>query len=161
MNEEAIISSPIGALRLVAAQDALVRLDLPNHVTEARTESAIEHPVIRAAAEQLGAYFDGRLRSFDLPLELAGTPFQKEAWEALVHIPFGATRSYADQAKAIGRPSATRAIGAANGRNPIAIIVPCHRVIGANGSLTGYGGGTDTKRWLLDHEARVAGARLL
>ena len=99
--------------------------------------------------EQLAEYFAGRRRRFELPLDLVGTPFQLEAWRALLEIPYGRTRSYAEQARQIGRPSAVRAVAAANGRNKVSVVVPCHRVIGSDGSLTGYGGGIDRKRWLL------------
>jgi methylated-DNA-[protein]-cysteine S-methyltransferase len=103
--------------------------------------------------EQLDAYFAGERQTFDLPLQMTGTPFQKQVWQGLMAIPYGTTISYAELARRIGRPGASRAVGAANGRNPIGIIVPCHRVIGANGTLTGYGGGLDRKEWLLAHEA--------
>ena len=103
--------------------------------------------------EQLAAYFTGRLRAFNLPLEPQGTPFQRRVWSELRRIPFGETISYGELARRIGQPGASRAVGRANGQNPIAVIVPCHRVIGANGSLTGFGGGMDRKRWLLEHEA--------
>ena len=106
-----------------------------------------------AAARQLAEYFAGRRRAFDLPLAPAGTPFQQQVWRQLLQIPFGSTCSYGALARAVGRPSASRAVGAANGRNPISIIIPCHRVIGSDGSLTGYGGGEPAKRWLLDHES--------
>lgn len=112
--------------------------------------------MLARAAAQLAAYFAGERRDFDLPLAPQGTPFQQRVWDALLAIPYGAVRSYGDVARAIGRPAASRAVGAANGRNPIAIIVPCHRVIGASGQLTGYGGGLPTKRWLLEHEQRHA-----
>ncbi len=104
---------------------------------------------------QLEEYFAGTRKQFDIPLALRGTPFQLEVWHALQQIPYGETRTYAGIAHAIGRPTATRAVGAANGANPIPIIVPCHRVIGSNGSLTGFGGGIDVKRRLLDLEAGV------
>jgi len=104
------------------------------------------------ARQQLAEYFAGKRRDFDLTLAPRGTEFQQEVWAALRTIPFGATCCYADIAERIGRPSAMRAVGAANGKNPIAIVVPCHRVIGRDGSLTGYGGGLDRKRWLLEHE---------
>jgi methylated-DNA-[protein]-cysteine S-methyltransferase len=107
------------------------------------------------AREQLDAYFAGKLLSFDLPLAPEGTPFQQRVWSALREIPFGDVVSYSDIARRIGAPAAVRAVGAANGRNPISIMIPCHRVVGANGSLTGYGGGLERKRWLLAHEARV------
>lgn len=106
---------------------------------------------------QLAAYFAGELHDFDLPLAPQGTPFQQSAWAALRAIPYGETRSYRDQAVAIGNPKAVRAVGLANGRNPLPIVIPCHRVIGANGSMTGFGGGIDTKRFLLDLEARHGG----
>ena len=98
-------------------------------------------------------------RAFDLPLRMTGTPFQKQVWQGLLTIPYGTTISYAELARRIGRPGASRAVGAANGRNPIGIIVPCHRVIGADGTLTGYGGGLDRKEWLISHEAGVLGGR--
>ena len=113
-------------------------------------------PLVKEALKQFSAYFEGRLTEFDLPLEMAGTPFQKRVWEALREIPYGETCSYKDLALSIGMPSAVRAVGAANGRNPIAIIVPCHRVIGAGGNLVGYGGGLPMKRMLLDLEAENA-----
>jgi methylated-DNA-[protein]-cysteine S-methyltransferase len=108
---------------------------------------------LREPAEQLEAYFAGELRDFDLPLAPQGTPFQREVWSALRGIPYGSTISYGELAAAVGRPHAARAVGAANGRNPIAVVVPCHRVIGASGALTGYGGGLGRKRLLLDLEA--------
>jgi methylated-DNA-[protein]-cysteine S-methyltransferase len=114
-----------------------------------------EDTVLRSAREQLLAYFAGELLDFDLPLAAVGTAFQKVVWEALRGIPYGRTASYEDIARRIGRPAACRAVGAANGRNPIAIVVPCHRVIGKDGTLIGYGGGLDRKQWLLRHEAGV------
>ncbi len=105
--------------------------------------------------QQLAEYFAGERKQFDVPLALRGTPFQLEVWRALQRIPYGETRTYADIARAIGRPTATRAVGGANGANPIPIIIPCHRVIGSNGGLTGFGGGIDVKRRLLDLEAGV------
>jgi methylated-DNA-[protein]-cysteine S-methyltransferase len=111
----------------------------------------------REVRDQLRAYFEGELHEFELPLRMKGTDFQRRVWKELMNIPFGMTISYAEQARRIGRPGAARAVGAANGRNPISIVVPCHRVIGANGTLTGYGGGLDRKQWLLEHEEIVAG----
>ena len=150
------VSSPIGELR-IAVDDAgrLVRIDLPgtgngDDVPPHRAGDRCDH-----VARQLAEYFRGDRRTFDLELAPAGTPFQLRAWRALQRIPFGATRSYGEQAAAIGSPAAARAVGAANGRNPIAIVVPCHRVIGRDGSLTGFGGGLACKRWLLDHETDV------
>lgn len=108
----------------------------------------------QAARRQLGEYFDGRRRRFDLPLRPAGTPFQRAVWQALLAIPYGSTRSYGELARLLGRPAAARAVGAANAKNPLGILVPCHRVLGCGGALTGYAGGAERKRWLLDHEAR-------
>jgi len=112
------------------------------------------NPFLKQAVEQLRAYFGGELRDFDLTLDLQGTDFQKRVWQELLHIPYGETRSYSCIAGEIGAPKAVRAVGSANGRNPIPIVVPCHRVIGASGALTGYGGGLPLKRFLLDLEAR-------
>jgi methylated-DNA-[protein]-cysteine S-methyltransferase len=147
------IASPVGALTLVASDEGLVAIlwenDAPDRV---RLESLIEqpdHPVLRATEQQLGDYFAGKRQAFDLPLDPRGTEFQKSVWAQLLAIPFGETRSYADIARAIGRPTACRAVGAANGRNPISIVTPCHRVIGASGALTGFAGGIETKRKLL------------
>lgn len=110
--------------------------------------------------DQLGAYFSGELVDFDIALDLAGTDFQRRVWAALLEIPYGETRSYGQLAADLGKPGASRAVGLANGRNPVAIIVPCHRVIGGNGSLTGYGGGLDRKRTLLDLERQRSSPRL-
>jgi len=114
------------------------------------------HPVVRESLRQLCAYFAGELTEFDLPLNPKGTPFQLAVWKELLHIPYGETCSYTHIAQAIGRPAAVRAVGAANGSNPIAIIVPCHRVIGSSGKLVGYGGGLPMKRMLLDLETEHA-----
>jgi methylated-DNA-[protein]-cysteine S-methyltransferase len=115
-----------------------------------------QHPVVATALMQLREYLDGSRVSFDVPLDLVGTEFQVDAWNALAKIPYAGTVSYAQQAASIGRPKATRAIGSANGRNPIVIVLPCHRVVGADGSLTGFGGGLHVKSWLLDLEKRVS-----
>ena len=117
--------------------------------------------MLARAAAQLRAYFAGERTVFDLPLAPDGSGFQRLVWQALERIPYGVTRSYGELAAAIGRPAASRAVGSANSRNPISIIVPCHRVIGANGALTGYAGGMRAKRWLLEHEQRHAGERAL
>jgi len=109
---------------------------------------------LKGMAEQLEAYFLGTLHEFEMPLDPAGSEFQMKVWRELRRIPFGETRTYGDVARAVGQPKATRAVGLANHDNPLAIVIPCHRVIGANGSLTGYGGGVNRKRWLLEHEAR-------
>ncbi|MGI9600415.1 MAG: methylated-DNA--[protein]-cysteine S-methyltransferase [Acidimicrobiales bacterium] len=151
------VDTPIGELCLVAEADHLVAVlwadeDPADRGFPDRRPSA-GHAVLDSAAEQLTEYFAGTRTEFDIPLAPAGTDFQQQAWMALQAIPYGETRTYAEQAAVIGRPAAVRAIGAANGRNPIPIVVPCHRVIGADGSLTGFAGGVDTKRFLLDHEA--------
>ncbi len=152
------IEAPCGPLRLYATADELVAVDLPDRFGAPATPGT--NRVLERAAQQLAEYFAGKRREFDLPLAPKGTGFQERAWRALLAIPYGETRTYGEQARAIGRPAASRAVGAANGKNPIAIIIPCHRVIGANGTLTGYGGGLPLKRWLLEHEAKHAGLRL-
>jgi methylated-DNA-[protein]-cysteine S-methyltransferase len=153
--------SPVGDLLLVADDDGLRGLYLPDprHAPPAIDRRA-GHGPIAAAREQLDAYFAGALERFDLPLAPDGTPFQLRVWDELQRIPFGETISYSELADRIGDPRAVRAVGLANGRNPLAIVVPCHRVIGADGSLVGYGGGLERKRWLLEHEAVAAGSRL-
>lgn len=151
-----IVKSPIGELTLAGTASTLVAVHLPGSDDARPVGEPGTTPVLARAAAQLAAYFAGERRDFDLPLAPQGTPFQQRVWDALLAIPYGAVRSYGDVARAIGRPAASRAVGAANGRNPIAIIVPCHRVIGASGQLTGYGGGLPTKRWLLEHEQRHA-----
>lgn len=154
------VESPVGSLRLAADGDALVALELPGRERPgAASAGGRRHPVLRRAAEQLAEWFAGERREFELPLRPAGTPFQEEVWRALLAIPYGATESYAALAARVGRPGAARAVGAANGRNPLAIVVPCHRVIGASGALTGYGGGLPLKRWLLAHEQSVLARR--
>jgi len=152
----AYAASPIGDLLLVAADEGLLEVHFPPATPPAKSmpDGARLAPVIR----QLDEYFAGTRTRFDVPLAMRGTPFQIEVWRALQRIPYGETRTYAAIAREIGRPAATRAVGAANGANPIPIIVPCHRVIGSNGSLTGFGGGIDVKRRLL---ALESGARLL
>ncbi len=156
-----VLPSPIGPLRLDAAGDALTGMAFHavGPVSEttvagvlgeaARQLDAHFAGVLGEAARQLDAYFAGRLTVFDLPLAPRGTPFQLQVWQQLRQIPYGRTCSYADVAAAIGRPSATRAVGAANGRNPIPIVIPCHRVVGSTGALVGFGGGLDVKRRLL------------
>ena len=157
------IDSPCGELRLFASEDGLVAvlwIDEHFNVPMRRPFANVSpnnHPVLSMAVVQLSEYFDGSRTGFELPLIPDGTEFQRDAWRALQAIPYGETRSYGQQAAAIGRPSAVRAVGAANGRNRIPIIIPCHRVIGSNGSLTGFAAGVGTKRWLLDHERRVSG----
>ena len=149
------IDSPIGRLLLTADEQALTGLYMEPHPR--LPASAVHDPAAFAeVAAQLDAYFAGSLTDFDLPLAPSGTPFQLRVWEALRAIPYGETCSYRELAEAVGKPAAVRAVGAANGRNPISVIVPCHRVIGADGSLTGYGGGLDRKRILLELEAGIA-----
>jgi methylated-DNA-[protein]-cysteine S-methyltransferase len=112
-----------------------------------------DHPVLAETRRQLEEYFGGDRRVFDLPLDLVGSEFQVAVWRSLADIPYGTTATYGEQAARLGRPSAVRAVGAANGRNPVSIVLPCHRVVGADGSLTGFAGGLAAKRWLLDHES--------
>jgi methylated-DNA-[protein]-cysteine S-methyltransferase len=151
-----LIPSPVGELKLVAGENGLVAIlwenDRPGRVKLGALAEDAGHPVLVETARQIGAYFRGELTRFEVPLDFHGTDFQKRVWAALLTIPFGETRSYAEIARAIGRPSAVRAVGAANGRNPISIIAPCHRVIGANGALTGFAGGLPAKELLLGIE---------
>jgi len=162
----AVIDSPIGPLTLVACDGALTGLYMevrghePGQATLGRAAGADADPVLAEAAGQLKEYFAGQLTTFDLPLALDGTGFQRAVWTGLCQIPYGETISYGELARRIGQPSASRAVGLANGRNPVSIVVPCHRVIGANGNLTGYGGGLDRKRYLLALEQRVSGRTL-
>lgn len=148
------IDSPLGRLRLVANEGELTGVYLPVQTAPGAPEGRMR--VLERAAAQLAEYFAGERREFDVPLGPRGTAFQQRVWGQLGRIPFGETRSYGELAHALGRPSASRAVGAANGRNPISILVPCHRVIAGSGALTGYAGGLDAKRWLLAHEARGA-----
>lgn len=148
-----IVPSPVGELLLTGDGETLTELSFAaRNGTHEVPSGRRDDGALRTAVQELEAYFAGELREFSLMLAPGGTPFQREVWSHLLTIPYGATESYADVAGAIGRERATRAVGLANGRNPIAIIVPCHRVIGKNGSLTGYGGGLDRKQWLLTHE---------
>ncbi|WP_311269636.1 methylated-DNA--[protein]-cysteine S-methyltransferase [Sphingobium sp. WCS2017Hpa-17] len=153
---ETLFSSPVGTLTLVASDTGLVAIlwedDDPARVRLTERQTHADHPILTQATQQLTAYFAGDLQMFTVPLDFRGTDFQQKVWAALCAIPFGETRSYGDIARAIGHPTASRAVGAANGRNPISIIAPCHRVIGTNGALTGFAGGVEVKRWLLDHE---------
>ena len=153
-----VVPSPIGPLTVVRDGDALVRLAMapPGRFVDAelgeRTDKGFADVV-----RQLGEYFAGERTAFDLPLRPVGGDFELAVWDQLTRIPYGETRSYGHVARAVGEPGGAQAVGAANGRNPLAIVVPCHRVIGADGSLTGYGGGLERKRTLLDLERRVAG----
>ncbi|MAD75376.1 MAG: cysteine methyltransferase [Rheinheimera sp.] len=145
------IDSPLGDMQIFANEQGLLRVTLGKIVATPDASSALT----RLAAEQLEQYFYGDLTTFTLPLAATGTPFQQQVWQALCQLPYGTTCSYASIADSIAKPKAVRAVGAANGRNPLAIVVPCHRVIGANGSLTGYAGGLRNKAWLLQHEQRL------
>jgi len=155
------IDSPVGPL-LLAADEAglrLIEFHTPRHpMSRIADWREGDDEVLRETQRQLGQYFDGRRRLFDLPLAPHGTPFQRCVWQALATIPYGQTISYAQLATRIGKPSAMRAVGAANGRNPLPIVLPCHRVIGTDGSLTGFGGGLPTKHFLLTMEGALAPA---
>jgi methylated-DNA-[protein]-cysteine S-methyltransferase len=158
---ERIIDSPLGRLRLLAENGALAELHFSDGRDRAAPtigQSSTETAILDRTERELAEYFSGARTEFTVPLLPQGTEFQRAVWRALVAIPFGATCSYLDVARRVNNPDAVRAVGRANGQNPIAIIVPCHRVIGSDGSMTGYGGGIEKKRWLLEHEARVAGA---
>jgi methylated-DNA-[protein]-cysteine S-methyltransferase len=153
-----LIDSPVGELKLVASAKGLAAIlwenDDPGRVRLAALVGDDAHPILVETARQLDAYFAGTLDRFDVPLDFNGTDFQKSVWAALLTIPFGETRSYGEIARQIGRPGASRAVGAANGRNPISIIAPCHRVIGSGGALTGFAGGLAAKERLLGLERR-------
>jgi methylated-DNA-[protein]-cysteine S-methyltransferase len=152
------VDTSIGRLLVVASQAGLRAITFERNGRPADPPER-SHPVgggaLDEAARQLADYFKRRRRRFDLPLDPAGTPFQRRVWEALRKIPYGETRSYGEIAREIGRPDAMRAVGAANGANPLPIVVPCHRVVGADGSLTGFGGGLDVKRFLLELEGAI------
>lgn len=156
-----IVPSPVGALRLVATDAALAGVFFPNHkdaplFTPTSSNGPPSHPILDLAAREFAAYFRGELQVFTTPHAAQdGTPWQRAVWAALSTIPFGERRSYAELAAQIGNPNAARAVGAANALNPLSIIVPCHRVVGADGSLTGFAGGMPAKKWLLAHEQRV------
>ena len=152
------IPSPVGTLTAVATDAGLRAVLWPGDERvgfDPEPVESVDHPVLDAVAEQLAQYFAGDRVDFDVPLDLRGTDFQLAVWQALAEIPFGQTSTYGDQAERIGRPKAARAVGAANGQNPVSIVLPCHRIVGKDGSLTGFGGGLDTKRFLLDHERTV------
>lgn len=155
------MASPVGALKLVAGEQGLSAIlwenDDPARVRLGPLVEDPEHPVLVEAERQLRDYFAGTRKTFTVPLDFRGTEFQKSVWAALLAIPYGETRSYAEIARAVGRPTAFRAVGAANGRNPISIIAPCHRVVGTNGALTGFAGGLKAKELLLGLEGRAGG----
>ena len=167
MRSHTVIDSAVGPLTLVAEDGAIVGLymNLQRHrpqdgeLGEVDPDGRLNEP-FTAAADQLDAYFAGTLTTFDLPLAPRGSDFQQRVWAALREIPYGETESYGELAERIGSPGGARAVGLANGKNPIGIVIPCHRVVGANGALTGYGGGLDRKKQLLDLELAVSGASL-
>jgi methylated-DNA-[protein]-cysteine S-methyltransferase len=150
------LDSPLGALLIAGRDGAVTFIGLPEGRSAVQPASSWRRDdgEWAAARRQLAAYFGGALTEFDLALRPEGTAFQQQVWRALRQIPYGETRSYAQLAASIGRPAAVRAVGRANGSNPLAIVIPCHRVIGSNGTLTGYGGGLTAKQWLLDLERR-------
>jgi methylated-DNA-[protein]-cysteine S-methyltransferase len=147
------MASPVGELKLVAAHQGLTAIlwenDDPKRVRLGELTHALDHPILQQTERELAEYFAGHRTAFDVPLEMIGTVFQKSVWAALLTIPYGETRSYGQIARQLGNPKASRAVGAANGKNPISIITPCHRAIGSNGALTGFAGGLDAKRYLL------------
>lgn len=151
-----ITDSPVGRILLAGNAAGLSHIDLRagSNSIEPAVDWIEDESHFTEAIGQLQAYFAGTLKRFELPLAAEGTPFQNEVWRALLDIPYGETLSYGELAERLGKPGAARAVGLANGRNPLPIVVPCHRVIGSDGSLTGYGGGIDIKRALLDHERR-------
>lgn len=150
------LDSPVGQLKLVAHETALVAVlwenENPNRVRLAALVEDLQHPILLKTAKQLNEYFEGKRQQFDLPLDFEGTAFQQQVWQALLTIPFGETRSYKQIAEQIGNVKAVRAVGAANSKNPISIIAPCHRVVGANGKLVGFAGGLKNKEILLKIE---------
>ena len=141
-------SSPIGVVRLIEADGSIIRIEL----TDAAGTSSAPTPLLREAEHQITAFLRGDRRQLDFPIRMVGTPFQQRVWRALLQIPYGTTRTYGEIATAIGNPRASRAVGMACNKNPLLLIVPCHRVVGANGNLTGFAYGTDAKRWLLELE---------
>jgi methylated-DNA-[protein]-cysteine S-methyltransferase len=158
-----VVDSPIGPLTLIGTASGLEGLLFGDETGRCRNSfpappNDAPAPALLTAAQQLREYFAGERHTFEIPLTLNGTPFQRRVWDALLRIPYGQTTTYGHLATLLGQPTALRAVGAANGRNPIAIVVPCHRVIGSNGDLTGFGGGLSTKAWLLNHERAIAPA---
>jgi methylated-DNA-[protein]-cysteine S-methyltransferase len=156
-----VVRTPVGDLTLVASDCGLRAVLWPNDNDRVRLpstpEPAVAHPILDEAACQIEQYFAGARTGFDIDLDLRGTEFQVQVWEALSGIPYGETSTYGAQAEQIGRPTAVRAVGAANGRNPVSIVLPCHRIVGKDGSLTGFAGGLSAKRFLLDLEREAAG----
>ncbi|MBC7537902.1 MAG: methylated-DNA--[protein]-cysteine S-methyltransferase [Bacteriovorax sp.] len=162
MNYAKKISSPIGDLYLIANDHALIALDNVSNDQYKKAVQSKTHKILNLTHKQLDEYFMGKRIEFDLPLEAIGTPFQQKSWKALMKIPFGSVWSYGEQAKFLKSPKACRAVGGANGKNPIPIIIPCHRVIGSTGKLTGYSGGMKMKIGLLKHEGhQIDGLQLI
>jgi O-6-methylguanine DNA methyltransferase len=155
MNYVTFVDSPIGRLSLYSDGEALTGLYMEKREPPGEWVPGEDIAVLKSAAQQLKEYFTGARRDFDLPVALHGTAFQCKVWEHLTSIPCGETWSYGQLAQRIRQPTASRAVGLANGRNPVSIVVPCHRVIGSDGSLTGYGGGLERKQWLLEHERNM------
>ena len=157
------MASPVGKLKLIANVNALVAVRLegeqPDRLRLDAPSADQHHPVLAETERQLADYFAGSRTTFELPIAPQGTEFQKTVWRHLTRIPFGKTKTYGDLARTLGSPGGSRAVGAACGKNPLAIVVPCHRVVGANGALTGFGGGLETKAELLALEARVSGSK--
>ncbi|MFA6236525.1 MAG: methylated-DNA--[protein]-cysteine S-methyltransferase [Bacteriovorax sp.] len=155
MNYSMKINSPIGHLYLIANDQALISLDNVSTDNFKQATKSDTHKILKLASKQLDEYFSGKRENFDLPIEPHGTPFQQKAWKALMKIPYGKVWSYGEQAKFLKSPKASRAVGGANGANPIPIIIPCHRVVGSTGKLTGYSGGMKMKIDLLKHEGHL------
>ncbi len=151
----ATMPSPAGQLLLTASADGLTGVYFPGEGRQPEPDWQFDRPRFADVIEQLEEYFAGDLVEFSLPLAPPGTPFQHRVWEELASVTYGTTITYTELARRVGRPNSIRAVGGANGRNPICVIVPCHRVVGVNGSLTGYSAGIDTKRWLLDFERQM------
>jgi len=149
----AVINSPLGFVEITTTDKAVREVHMGGQGSGTTPQAGVP-PILGECCRQLEEYFSGKRRRFDLALDLQGTEFEKKVWRQLLRIPYGQTASYQETAQAIGRPKAVRAVGAANGKNLVAIIVPCHRVIGRDGRLVGYGGGLWRKKWLLDHESR-------
>lgn len=162
MNFSKKIISPLGELYIVASETALIALDNNPSELFQKADQVSTHPILDLTEVQLAEYFNGNRIKFEIPLDPKGTPFQQKVWGALLKIPFGKVWSYGEQAQFLKSPKASRAVGGANGKNPIAIIIPCHRVIGSTGKLTGYSGGMDLKIGLLQHEGhQIDGLQLL
>jgi len=152
----ATMPSPVGDLFLTASPSGMTGIYLPGERREPEPEWELDPPRFEECRRELDEYFAGERVSFSLPLAAPGTPFQQQVWETLLGIDYGSTITYTELARRVGRPHSQRAVGGANGRNPICIVVPCHRVVGVDGSLTGYSAGIDSKRWLLDFEREIA-----